>query len=86
MKDTETITQETPQTKTFKLTPAILKNINTIFEQVQQMQMRSQEQAKLILDSFAQGIGISDDESWTLSEDNTSLIILKKENQVLPPA
>ena len=74
--------QATDNTKTIPLTPAILSNINIISEQVRTLQQRAQEQVTLILDSFAQGSGITDEETWTLSSDNQSIIFLRKESSL----
>ena len=74
--------QATDNTKTVPLTPAILSNINIISEQVRTLQQRAQEQVTLILDSFAQGSGITDEETWTLSSDNQSIIFLRKESSL----
>ncbi len=65
--------------KQIKLTPSIIAKLNKLTEEVNFVQKQAQNQATLILESFAQGSGIQENEYWTLNEDNSVMIIGLKE-------
>ena len=60
------------------LTPSVIKNVESVKNEIKRLERELQNQVILLLDGFAQGSGIKENQEWSLSEDGTKLLFRDK--------